>query len=255
MKKPIEAVDWEKLLTFIYETDNTINLNNYSYNFLKKLNDLIPFNAANFFIFENSIQKKEKTIILNISDQVLKDYNDYYYKLDDIRKIAFDRPEASRSSDLMNYSQWSKSEYFNDFLAKNHLYYSSGIDIHYKEQLLGTISLFREENDGDFNLTDLLYLEMIRKYCSGQLYKVLKINQLQNEKKLHSKKIVEGKCLEFNITEREKEVLNLMIAGKSNNEIAEELYISINTVKKHLSHIYNKSNVKSRTELAAIMLR
>jgi hypothetical protein len=132
MQKIVKTVNWEKLMNFIYETDNTIDLNNYSYNFLKKINDLIPFYAANFFLFENNIQEKEKTIIFNISDQVLKDYDEYYYKIDDIRKIAFDRPEASRSSDLMDYKRWSQSEYFNDFLAKNHLYYSAGIDRNYQ---------------------------------------------------------------------------------------------------------------------------
>jgi DNA-binding CsgD family transcriptional regulator len=242
-------------MNFIYETDNTIDLNNYSYNFLKKINDLIPFYAANFFLFENNIQEKEKTIIFNISDQVLKDYDEYYYKIDDIRKIAFDRPEASRSSDLMDYKRWSQSEYFNDFLAKNHLYYSAGIDIHFKEQLLGTISLFREEKDGDFNLNDLLYLELIRKYCSSQLFKILKINQLQNEKRLDNEKSFKVECDKYTITNRERDVLKLVLVGKSNNQIAEELYISINTVKKHLSHIYRKMNVKSRTELTARILK
>ncbi|MFW6281022.1 MAG: response regulator transcription factor [Halanaerobium sp.] len=255
MQKIIETINWEKLLNFIYETDNTVDINTYSYNFLIKLNNLIPFSAANFFLFENTVLEKEKTIVLNIADHVLEDYNQYYYQIDDIRKIAFDRPEASRSSDLMDYKSWSQNEYFNDFLAKNHLYYSAGIDIHFKEQLLGTVSLFREENDGDFNLTNLLFLELIRKYCSSQLFKILKINQLQNEKRLGKEKTLMIECDKYMITKRERDVLKLVLAGKSNKQIAEELFISINTVKKHLSHIYNKMNIKRRNELAALILK
>ena len=38
-----------------------------------------------------------------------------------------------------------------------------------------------------------------------------------------------------------------------NEEIAEKLFISINTVKKHLSHIYQKTEVHNRTELASLI--
>ncbi len=51
---------------------------------------------------------------------------------------------------------------------------------------------------------------------------------------------------------REREVLILMIKGKSNNQIAEELVISIYTVKRHVNSIFKKTGLKSRAELDAI---
>lgn len=45
---------------------------------------------------------------------------------------------------------------------------------------------------------------------------------------------------------REWQVLELLANGKSNKEIAEQLAISINTVERHLSHIYSKLTVKNR---------
>jgi LuxR family maltose regulon positive regulatory protein len=50
------------------------------------------------------------------------------------------------------------------------------------------------------------------------------------------------------LTERELDVLRLLIAGLSNREIAEELYLSINTIKTHNKSIYGKLNVRSRTQ-------
>ncbi|MBN8209607.1 response regulator transcription factor [Bacillus sp. NTK071] len=50
------------------------------------------------------------------------------------------------------------------------------------------------------------------------------------------------------LTEREKEVLICLVSGKSNKEIGEELYISDKTVKIHVSKIYKKLNVKSRSQ-------
>jgi LuxR family maltose regulon positive regulatory protein len=50
------------------------------------------------------------------------------------------------------------------------------------------------------------------------------------------------------LSEREQDVLRLICAGYSNQEIAEELVISLYTVKKHNSHIYGKLGVTSRTQ-------
>lgn len=50
------------------------------------------------------------------------------------------------------------------------------------------------------------------------------------------------------ISKRELEVLNLMAMGLSNEEIAGKLFVSLNTVKTHSSHIFSKLEVKRRTQ-------
>jgi LuxR family maltose regulon positive regulatory protein len=50
---------------------------------------------------------------------------------------------------------------------------------------------------------------------------------------------------------REQEILTLVAAGLTNQEIADKLVISPETVKKHASNIYSKLGVSNRTEAAA----
>lgn len=60
---------------------------------------------------------------------------------------------------------------------------------------------------------------------------------------------INSKALDYlGISEREREVLSLLVAGHSNREIAERLFISANTVKTHLNKLYQKLDVSRRGE-------
>ena len=73
------------------------------------------------------------------------------------------------------------------------------------------------------------------------------------EKEIHlpaeRKFVLNGMLLEMlNISPRELEVLQLMAEGLSNAEIAERLFVSVNTIKTHSSKLFEKLDVKRRTQ-------
>jgi DNA-binding CsgD family transcriptional regulator len=57
--------------------------------------------------------------------------------------------------------------------------------------------------------------------------------------------------LEDPLSERELEVLSLLASGKTNSEVAGDLFVSVGTVKSHTGNIYRKLSAKNRTEALA----
>ncbi|MDN6711167.1 MAG: response regulator transcription factor, partial [Tetragenococcus halophilus] len=68
--------------------------------------------------------------------------------------------------------------------------------------------------------------------------------------KLNHRQSYEAAQLHEELTIREKEVLMLIAQGKSNQEIASELFITLKTVKTHVSNILSKLEVEDRTQAA-----
>ncbi len=60
-------------------------------------------------------------------------------------------------------------------------------------------------------------------------------------------------CEQYNLTNRERELIELIYAGKSNREIAELLFVSESTVKTHIYNIFRKMQIKSRVAIICII--
>ena len=65
----------------------------------------------------------------------------------------------------------------------------------------------------------------------------------------------EGRAFPSGLTDREREILACAAVGRSNKEIADQLCVSIDTVKTHLHHIYRKLSVNGRVEAVLAFLQ
>jgi DNA-binding NarL/FixJ family response regulator len=66
------------------------------------------------------------------------------------------------------------------------------------------------------------------------------------------KREVEKQCRSYDITDREQEILTLILSGKEDKEIGPLLNISYHTVRSHIKSIYKKCNVQNKIELLNI---
>ena len=85
----------------------------------------------------------------------------------------------------------------------------------------------------------------------GIAHKILQLVQ-NNTVSLIQKHIPEKDKTPFNLTEREQEILKLLVQGLQYKEIGSRLQISPNTAKKHVLNIYSKLHVNSKTQALAL---
>ncbi len=81
----------------------------------------------------------------------------------------------------------------------------------------------------------------------GIAHKILQLVQ-NNSITLPQKRAVVKEKTPFNLTEREQEILKLLVQGYLYKEIGNELQISTNTAKKHVMNIYSKLHVNSKIQ-------
>ena len=66
-------------------------------------------------------------------------------------------------------------------------------------------------------------------------------------------KLTSAKAKQLGISDREKEIITLLVEGLSNQEIAKKLFISPNTVKTHIKNIYAKLGINNRLQLFSLL--
>lgn len=124
--------------------------------------------------------------------------------------------------------------------------------------LLSSVAISIRGSDGEINLVlhnypVLIFLMVVVSSLLVVIYFQInsrRISRLSNQIKEQSKIKSEGTDALLNeLSERQKEVYDLIISGKTNKEIMTELFIEQSTLKSHINQIYKKLNIKSRREL------
>ncbi|HEU0213591.1 MAG TPA: LuxR C-terminal-related transcriptional regulator [Jiangellaceae bacterium] len=120
----------------------------------------------------------------------------------------------------------------------------------------GYIRVFADEGPAMAVLLDRLIANRARPQATGGSVLMAYLGRLEREFELdtdpRSKRTsLRTPGLVMALSAREHEVLHLLAAGKQNREIAEELYVTKDTVKKHVAHILDKLGAANRTQAVA----
>lgn len=221
--------------------------------FLEMLRRLVWFDRAVFWITDHREMPACPPVTLDIAPRFIdhflnrytvdQTYNDAYLAYKSSRLLV------ARNTDYLVYPAWpQKSEYFRDILNPDHIYYQMGCDIKQGNRTYGILGLDRTKSSGNFTRDDmetlhLLYPHLLNRirwyFIQSSGFRADETSPYFHHARLHLEPL----------TRRERDIVLLVQRGASNKEIAEELNISVNTVKMHLQNIFGKLNIKKRIHL------
>lgn len=227
----LTPTDYEKIIHF---TSDIITIKD-------NLRSAIQHKLDEYFGYSHTIfwQTDEQGNLSNpinyvLNDHALHHYVDEYYAHDVLhpRKNLqlFKQNKALRLVDVMPYHLIEQSVFYTEFLTRFQLHDEMVIALFHQQSFVGVLGMARENTRNKFSIKDKKIVHLLSNVIASAL--------------LHESK------QSFNqLTERELEIAHLVKSGWSNQKIANQLYISINTVKKHLQSIYRKCDVQNKIQL------
>ncbi|MCF0120131.1 MAG: helix-turn-helix transcriptional regulator [Oscillospiraceae bacterium] len=154
-----------------------------------------------------------------------------------------------RQSDLIPPAKWEKTRVYRDIWNKKGIYWGLFISLVSKDCPLAIIGLMREKKDVDFSARDIYIMNAFKNPLERKFYSLLK----EGPRQIGTGTTLPDKIIKvasrYGLTKRESEIVALVCASKSSEEMCEQLFITHATLSKHLSNIYAKTKVRNRTQL------
>lgn len=240
--------DWFSINNIILTMSSTVDDIEMMQNVLSAIRVLVPFDVGLYLSEEatNEDITVNTSVIVGADKEFVSEYCQYATSSDyALPLMNMHNSIAYKDTDLLDEAKRKNTDFYKKFLQKYKVPYVGGIICVLNGKLLGEITLFRSEKLGDFTDQELDVLNTLKPHFNNRLYYKLSVR----ESTALPSKLIFKKCKDSKLTQKEMEVVDLLIAGNGYDDISESLFISINTVKKHTSNIFKKLDVSNRMEL------
>ncbi len=186
-------------------------------------------------------------IPINTSEDHLALYESYFQFNDPITPVLQRRHSATPVSAVMAHDRLRKTEFFNDFLDREGLYYGLNYFAFDCGRNIGDLRIWRKRGKSDFSERDAILVDAI-----GPSF----VNALTRANRLKSaapaRRFVQL-ASEWGLTKREAEVADMLSTGLTDGEICDELAISKPTLRSHIGSVFRKVGVRRRSQLAPLL--
>jgi DNA-binding CsgD family transcriptional regulator len=196
---------------------------------------------------------------LAIGRSVREAYLDRYFQLDPLRPLLDRRLVKPLFADPAHRGEWSTDDgpaakrdacpgdfrrYRKEFLLPNHFFHHLGFCVQDAADRTIAFDFHRRGRSTDFGALERARARVVAACLHAK-----------TDSKRSAASRSRPASAELALTVREAEVAEAVANGLSNKQVAETLGISVRTVENHLRSIFSKSNVASRTALAAALRR
>lgn len=240
--KTITANNWSVLNNIIYKVYTTEDAGQMQESFLEQMRLVIDFDSAEFYLTELSdsnrfVEGVQYNCDLN-GAQLFREMMENSVVVPQEKSMVF------RSTDIFRPGERESSSFYQAYFVKNNWQYSLHLLLGDGQECIGLISLYRAIGKENFDADDVYILDLMKDHL---LYRLL--GERLERASIQEKLTVTEATEHYNLTKRESMILRRLMQGHNNNQISEELQISVNTLKKHVLNIYRKLNINNRVQL------
>lgn len=156
---------------------------------------------------------------------------------------------AMRMSDVIGRGRYHELPIYREYFQPVGLDHVLDLGLSAARQRYRSLVLFRGHDVGDFSERDRGVLELLRPHLRAREALADLHRQAHEADGATTRQDATGQK-QAPLTAREREILHLVGKGRTNAQIAAELWITPGTVKKHLEHVYQKLGVAGRAAAA-----
>ena len=245
----LKETEWLTVNKILLELYDISDIEGFANRVLRVFRMLIPYCKGYFIIFDSDGQIcREYSSYVEMDEASYDNYINSYFEKDYL-KYMFEISKHTttyRDTDIMEEELRKKTDFYREYLRPNHIPYGAGVVLCSEGKIIGIMNYFRDENLGDFSDKDMFILDVLKDHLSHML---VRLRKKEENTVMDKNRSLEKISMEMGLSGREEEVLEDILEGMSNAEIAEALSISLSTVKKHVYHIFTKFGVSTRTQL------
>lgn len=240
--RKLETNDFIILNNIIYKIHTTPSFYKMRYELLEQLKMLIDFDSADFYMAST---EEGKLLCNPITYNIDADLSEIYEDLDySFGVVNSGKMLIYRETDIISDEVRVETEYYKKVYKPNNWHYALQVVVAKHKKFLGAITFYRTIGKEDFHYDDIFVLDLIKDHLAHRMEQY-QINGDMTMGKLSIAEAVE----QYELTRRENTILKLLMSGKDNANICEELVITPNTLKKHILNIYRKLGIKNRVQL------
>ncbi|HEX9550151.1 MAG TPA: helix-turn-helix transcriptional regulator, partial [Candidatus Limnocylindrales bacterium] len=235
------------------EVDEIDDQEPYSAGLLARLRDLVPSAVVLYQEVDLGARRFGRVLSddpggedADIDDQALYwtlgpcPITDYRIRTSDLTAI--------RMSDVIGRARWHELAIYRDYYRPYDVESFLDLGLAAGRDWHRSVVLMRERGDADYSERDRSVLEALRPHLRAREARAALRDALQNAPLGAA---LPAAAPEPNLTAREREIVALVAAGRTNAEIAGALWVAPGTVKKHLENVYVKLGVGSRAAAAS----
>lgn len=240
--KTLETNDWMILNSIIYKIYTTENERMMREQLLEQMKMVLDFDSADFYLAAPNGEKRLMSPVMYNCDEDCAgsceepDYN---------RGVMYSgKCMVYRETDIISEEKRVESEYYKKVYLPNNWNYALHMVLGRNKEFLGVVTFYRTIGKDNFQYDDIFLMDMLKDHLAYRLYR-----DRREQGGVMEKLTVSQASDTYGLTKRERTILKLLMQGKDNAHLCEELSISVNTLKKHILNIYRKLGIKNRVQM------